>query len=83
MTIPREAKQVRKRAGEMDAYARLRRSYAVLKEEHEILKKSQPVQLRSKGDRYKFIESERLLRVAWALAQRQIDAGRRPEAADP
>jgi transposase len=39
VTIPAEARKVRQSAGEMDAYARLRRSYALLKEEHEILKK--------------------------------------------
>lgn len=37
--IPSEVKKIRKRAGEMDAYARLRRSHALLREEHEILKK--------------------------------------------
>jgi transposase len=39
VTIPAEAKKVKKKAGEMEAYARLKRSYALLKEEHEILKK--------------------------------------------
>jgi transposase len=37
--IPPEAKAVKKKHEEMDAYARLKRSYSVLQEEHELLKK--------------------------------------------
>jgi transposase len=39
VAIPKEARRVNRTAGEMDAYARLKRSHALLKEEHEILKK--------------------------------------------
>ena len=35
------ARKVRKKADEMEAYARLKRSYALLQEEHELLKKLQ------------------------------------------
>ena len=40
VAIAPEARKVKKKAGEMDAYAKLRRSLALLKEEHEILKKA-------------------------------------------
>lgn len=40
VAIAPEARKVKKRADEMDAYAKLRRSLALLKEEHEILKKA-------------------------------------------
>lgn len=39
VSIPPEAKAIKKKYDEMDAYARLKRSYAVLQEEHELLKK--------------------------------------------
>ena len=39
VAIAPEARRVKKAAGEMDAFAKLRRSHAVLQEEHEILKK--------------------------------------------
>ena len=39
VALPTEVRKTRKKAGEMEAYARLKRSYALLKEEHEILKK--------------------------------------------
>lgn len=37
--VPHEIRQPKKSPEEMDAYARLKRSHALLKEEHEILKK--------------------------------------------
>ena len=37
--VPRELRRPKKTPEEMDAYARLKRSHALLKEEHEILKK--------------------------------------------
>ena len=40
VAIAPEARKVKKKADEMDAYAKLRRSLALLKEEHEILKKA-------------------------------------------
>jgi len=39
VSIAPDAKRVKKTVSEMDAFARLRRSHALLKEEHEILKK--------------------------------------------
>src|SRR5205085_421715 len=38
-SIPPEARATTKKPAQMDAYARLKRSYAVLQEEHELLKK--------------------------------------------
>jgi transposase len=38
-SIPPEAKAVKKKHEEMDAFARLKRSYALLQEEHDLLKK--------------------------------------------
>jgi transposase len=37
--LPREIRKPTKTAVEMDAYARLKRSHALLKEEHDLLKK--------------------------------------------
>lgn len=39
VAIAPAARKVKKSAGEMDAFAKLKRSHALLKEEHEILKK--------------------------------------------
>lgn len=39
VTVAPAARKVKRSADEMDAFARLRRSHALLKEEHEILKK--------------------------------------------
>lgn len=38
-TVPRELRKPKHSPAEMDAYARLKKSHALLKEEHEILKK--------------------------------------------
>ncbi len=38
-SVPKELRMPRRSPAEMDAYARLKRSHALLKEEHEILKK--------------------------------------------
>ena len=38
-SVPKEIRKPRKSAAEMDAYSRLKRSHALLKEEHDLLKK--------------------------------------------